>query len=100
MTINYIPFQKRLEECDYHIVCRVEYIAQEMNNTDDDILETIKEIEGLKVELEIALKLEDYLMAENYKIDIAVLEEFLGYLEARYEILEDLFDEEYFNIMA
>lgn len=95
-------FEKKLEDCDAEVIWRYNYIDSECCKVSDDELSVGEEIEQLKVEIEILKRMGE---AEN-DIEIKNLEDDLDdlFIEKdrlweREEILEDMWEDEFFKIM-
>lgn len=95
-------FEDRLEESDYEVQCRVNYIMQQLDECDDEMLQTVAKIEENNVEMEL-IKRTKYICNSSIdclKLQNAKLEGYLRYLEDRYDLLETMWEEEYRRIMA
>lgn len=93
-------FNKALEECDFEVQARCSYIDEQLDTTSDAILELTALKEQWLVERDIADRLgekEDELQA---KFKIKEVESRINYMEDRYEVLQDLWDELYFGVMG
>lgn len=93
-------FEGRLDECEFEVRCRVDYINEQLCNASDDIIDLVRDIEELKVEQDIALELGRDNDVKRIDKEIVRLKEELELLEQRYDVLEDMWDNEYFNVIA
>lgn len=99
MNKNINIFEQKLEECDYDIQCKYNYIDNQCCECEDEELEIVKEIAELEVELSIAKRLGRMDEVKEIENDIKEDKEYLNYLEDREDILEDLWEEMYFDIL-
>ena len=91
-------FEGKLDECDIEIIWKWNYIFDSVEEVQDKEMELAQEIAELKVENEIAERMEEY-----NKVNVNELkkkEEELNYLEDKEAVLEDMEDEMYAAIMT
>lgn len=95
-------FQKKLADCDAEIIWRYNYIDDQCCEVEDEQLEVGKEIEELKVEIEILKRMGE----DKNDMEIKELEDELDdlFIEKdrlwqREEILEDMWEDEFVKIL-
>ncbi|TCT16384.1 hypothetical protein EDC18_102403 [Natranaerovirga pectinivora] len=101
ITTKEVSLIEYLEEADYDVQCRVDYISRSLAAVEDSMLETTKMIEESKVDLEVAVLVGSKKKAiKRHMSTIRDLEEQYKYLCDELDALEDLYEIEIINVMA
>ena len=99
-------FEDALDMCDVEIQERYSYLDSLLCELDDEMLETYKEIEYAKVDEEICKRLieSDFDDKKEELVHIQKrlnrLTEKLDYLQVKYDITDDLYEEMFLSILA
>lgn len=101
-----MTFEDALDLCDFEIKCRYDYLDELLCNIDDEIMYLAEEIERANIDKEVAEEMLDlgFEEARDKMIEAnrerVELNKRLKYLEEKYEITMDLFDEVFLGILA
>ncbi|MSU01390.1 hypothetical protein [Tissierella pigra] len=99
-------FEDALDMCDYDIKVKFAYLDNLLCDLDDDISEVFEEIAYAEVDEEICNRLIESDFEDErerlFKINQRQMKlaEELDYLQVKYDIVEDLYEEVLFNILA
>ncbi|NMA73520.1 MAG: hypothetical protein GX963_05035 [Bacteroidales bacterium] len=93
-------FQKALDMCPAEIQIRFNYINDLLCDTNDEVYECFTNIQKLEVDEEVLEKINDFFEIAKVNRERVNLQRKLEYLEAKEDILEDMFDEMLLNILA
>ena len=112
MTVNWLndeefeevkqknEFDRLLEEADYEVRARHDYICEQLDYTAEQEIELAKVKECLKVELEIAERMNNKELIMQIKQQLKQADEAIEDFGLRYEILEDLWDDLFFGLLG
>lgn len=97
-----MDFERILEQCSYEIQVRYKYMGRKLGEIEDAILDFIEQIEENKVDIELIRRMDSGMESESVLLELENerLEDRIKFLEEQEHYLEDMFDEEYFRIIA
>ncbi|UNC92725.1 hypothetical protein [Candidatus Contubernalis alkaliaceticus] len=88
-----------LEWAGWEVQCQWNYLIEQMNVVSDEMMEVSRIIEEQKVEQEISLRLGDKESAFELNNDIFKLKDKLECLDSRYDVLMDMWEEMFFDLL-
>ena len=100
-------FEDYLDECDYDVQIKFNYLDELLCQLDDQISETFADIQKVEIDQEVLLKMDEYYDDIVIKTEdiIAVnrervkLTKRLNILEKRYDVVEELYEDMMFQIL-
>ncbi|MGF7057208.1 hypothetical protein [Brassicibacter mesophilus] len=94
------PFEDLLDQCDFEVQVQYNHISDLLDQTNDEIVETTKKIEELRVEIDLYTRLEKINRVRQMQNQLENLKEKLVETEEKYDVLEDMWTDMYFAVLG